>query len=168
MMNEAKATSELPYSPLWWWLPWMMPQAGNAQVGPLAPQSLTQPIQPGWAFGNVITVTERNSSSPETEREIVSEESYGRQLGRVIDAVTVLIQERPKNLPKKKAFDDLLELSNTIEKIKSRSVASRLKRVEADLVRLKAERPEDYRRIASTMADELQRPVAVRTTGRGT
>ena len=49
MFNEANASSESRYSPLWWW----MPQAWTAQI---APQSLTQPIQPGWTFGNVINV----------------------------------------------------------------------------------------------------------------
>jgi len=116
---------------------------------------LTQPIQPGWTFGNVI-VNEGNSGSPDTERDIVSEESYGRQLGRITDAVAALIEERPRGLPRPKAFDDLLALRDRIEKIKSRSAASRLARIESDLVKLKAERPEDYRRIASTMAQEAQ------------
>jgi hypothetical protein len=34
-----------------------------------------QPINPGWTFGNLISVTEQNSSAPDTEREIVATET---------------------------------------------------------------------------------------------
>lgn len=153
-MDQSTVDSNWPYSPMWWWPLWGK-QAWNSPGPALAPQSLTQPIQPGWTFGNVI-VNEGNSGSPDTERDIVSEESYGRQLGRITDAVAALIEERPRGLPRPKAFDDLLALRDRIEKIKSRSAASRLARIESDLVKLKAERPEDYRRIASTMAQEAQ------------
>lgn len=61
-------------------------------------------------FGNVITVTEANSTSPETEREILTKESYGRQLGRMMDAVAALIEERPKDLHGREEFDALLEV----------------------------------------------------------
>ena len=121
-------------------------------VQPLAPQTLTQPIQPGWTFGNVITVTERNSSSPETEREIVAEESYGRQLGRMLAALAVLIEERPETGETPKALEDLLELRDRIERIKLRTAAERLERIECDLARLKAELPDDYYRIAARLA----------------
>src|SRR4051794_27021817 len=86
----------------------------------LAPQSLSQPILPGWNVGNVITVTDRNSRSPETEREIVAEHSYGRQLGRLTDAVAALIEELPPASRVNKSFEELLELRGTIEKIKLR------------------------------------------------
>jgi hypothetical protein len=54
---------------------------------------------------------------PLTEHRIVAEHSYGRQLGRVMDAVAALIEERPGNLPGNKAFDELLALRDTIEKL---------------------------------------------------
>jgi hypothetical protein len=126
-------------TPLWWW----NPQAW-------APQTLTQPILPGWSFGN-ITVNEQNSHSPQTEHAIVAEHSYGRQLGRITDALVALIEERPKGLPRNKAFDELVALRASIEAIKARSAAGRLERLEADLARLKLESPEDYRRIAAKM-----------------
>ena len=53
----------------------------------LAPQFLSQPINPGWTLGSVINITENNSSAPDTEREVLSHHSYGRQLGRIIDAL---------------------------------------------------------------------------------
>lgn len=65
----------------------------------LAPQMLSQPILPGWTFADTVNVTEENSASPETERQIVSRYSYGRQLGRVLDAVNGLIAERPDTAP---------------------------------------------------------------------
>src|SRR5215212_8594666 len=124
-------------TPLWWW----NPQAWT-------PQAFTQPILPGWSFGN-ITVNEQNSRSPQTEEAIVAEHSYGRQLGRITDALVALIEERPKGLPRNKAFDDLVALRASIELIKARSAASRVERLEADLARLKLESPQDYRRIAA-------------------
>src|SRR5918993_3209381 len=51
----------------------------------LAPSQLSQPINPGWSFGNLI-VNESNSSAPSTELAIVAEESYGRQMGKLLDA----------------------------------------------------------------------------------
>jgi hypothetical protein len=139
--------------PYWWWPGWML-DAMRASASALAPQSLVQPILPGWTFGNLINVTEANSSSPDTERDIVARESYGRQLGRVIDALEVLIGERPKDLPARAALDQLLDLSGRIKEIKAQSLASRVKRVEAELVRLKKECPDEYRRIASTLTLE--------------
>jgi hypothetical protein len=111
-------------TPLWWW----NPQAW-------APQTLTQ-----------------HSRSPQTEQAIVAEHSYGRQLGRISDALIALIEERPKGTAGNKAFDDLLALRASIEAIKARSAAGRLERLEADLARLKIESPEDYRRIAAKIA----------------
>jgi len=137
--------------PYWWWPGWMM-DAMRASATALAPQSLVQPILPGWTFGNLISVTETNSSSPETERDIVARESYGRQLGRVIDALEVLIQERPKDLPASPALDELMRLGERIEEIKAQSMASRVKRIEADLARLKKDCPDEHRRIASALA----------------
>jgi hypothetical protein len=131
--------------------PWLWPlQALSAQFAALAPQSLYQPL----TFGNII-VNEKNSRSPETERDILAEQSYGRQLGRLMDAVALLIDERPEDLPRPKAFDELQALRAEIEAIKQRSAASRLDRLESDLARLKIERPDEYRRIAAAMAREV-------------
>src|SRR4029453_17975763 len=60
----------------------------------LAPQTLTQPILPGWA----ITINGVNSSAPQTEVEVVQKHSYGRQLGRMADAVQALIEDRDETL----------------------------------------------------------------------
>ena len=108
--------------PFWW--PWST-----------ALSSLSQPILPGWTFGNV-TVNERNSSAPETELEIVSEESYGRQIGKLLDAVAALIEERGDATPPK-PFADVLALQRKIEDIKTQSAKRRLEQVARDLQRLR-------------------------------
>ena len=118
----------------------------------LAPQQLTQPIQPGWSFGNIVTVNQKNSRSPDTEHQIVAEHSYGRQLGRLMDAVAALIAERPANAPERKAFDELFALRQSIEAIKSHSEALRLMRLEEDLEDLRQRSPQDYQRIAAKLA----------------
>lgn len=80
-----------------------------------APDELFQPILPGWMFGNIISVSKRNSSSPNSERRIVEQYSYGRQLGQIIDALCDLITRQP---PQTKAMSDLLTLKKEIDAIK--------------------------------------------------
>ena len=159
-MDRSAQQTDAPSPPWSWWPLWGgWPWRSFAQpfaAPSAAPDSLTQPILPGWTFGNVITVTERNSSAPETERAIVAEESYGRQLGHVIEALVVLIAERPAEAQSPKALSDLLELHARIREIKVGIAANRLERIEADLARLKVERPDDYRRLAATIAADAR------------
>ena len=56
-----------------------------------APQNLAQPILPGWTFN----INSNNSSSPQTEAEVLQHHSYGRQLGRIADALAVLVAAAP-------------------------------------------------------------------------
>ncbi|MEI9905345.1 MAG: hypothetical protein WDN06_16380 [Asticcacaulis sp.] len=60
----------------------------------LAPYYLSQNILSGLSL---ITVNETNSPAPDAERRIVSEVSYGRQIGKLLDAVVELIPETEKN-----------------------------------------------------------------------
>jgi hypothetical protein len=164
-MDRSTQQTDPPSTPSWWplWGGRLWKSFAQPFVPPTAaPESLSQPILPGWAFGNVITVTERNSSAPETEQAIVAEESYGRQLGHVIEALVVLIGERPGEAQSPKALSDLLELHARIRGIKAGLAADRLQRIEADLARLKTERPEDYRRLAAAIAADVRREAADR------
>jgi hypothetical protein len=111
---------------MWW--PW------NA-AGPPAAQ-FSQPILPGWTVGGVV-INQTNSRSPDTERAIVAEESYGRQIGKLLDAVALLIGDRQEG-PEPQAFRDVLALRKHVERIKTISAARRLGEVESDLARLKA------------------------------
>jgi hypothetical protein len=141
-------------SPLWnGWPLW--PFAVLDRAPALAPKSLDQPINPGWTFGNLISVTEVNSSAPDTERNIVAVHSYGRQLGRVIDAVAALIDDLPAAKQRDPAFKQLEKLQDEITKIKSRSAARRLDRFTADLAELQKTDKVEFRRVADKLRAAL-------------
>jgi hypothetical protein len=123
----------------------------------LAPYKLNQPINQGWTFGNLITVTEQNSTSPDTERSIVAAHSYGRQLGRVIDAVAELIGDLPEVQRHTKAFAQFSELRKEIETIKSSSAAHRLDHFAADLAELRKTDGRQYQRVARELRAILDR-----------
>ncbi len=124
---------------------------------PTAPRSLNQPINPGWTFGNLISVTEQNSSAPDTERNIVAVHSYGRQLGRLMDAVAVLIEDLPEAKQQSPAFRQLADLQEEIAKIKSRSAAHRLDLFAADLEELRKTNKAEYQRVAKELRVILDR-----------
>ena len=121
-----------------------------------APQNLLQPILPGAVFGSVTNITEQNSSAPDTEREILSVQSYGRQLGRVMDALAVLIADSSKATQDVKAFEDFAMLRREIEDIKAKSAARRLDRIAADLATLKETKPPEYERLAAKLREALR------------
>jgi uncharacterized membrane protein (UPF0182 family) len=121
-----------------------------------------QPINPGWTFGN-LTINEQNSSAPDTERDIVAVDSYGRQLGHVIDALAVLIKEQP-DWTRQPAFEQLITMRANIEQIKARSAARRFDRIAADIVELRNKDDKaEYRRLVEklrkALGDEDRLPV---------
>jgi len=133
----------------WWWAgPFAQ---ALAAMGRGAPETLTQPILPGAIFGNTFLVTEQNSSAPETERAIVAEQSYGRQLGRIMDALMVLIEDRPPGAAQPQALQDLVALHAEIEAIKTKAAADRLQAVQSDLARLKTADPAEFERISAEL-----------------
>jgi len=135
-----------------------------------APASLTQPINPGWVFGSV-HITNENSSDPAAERRITETISYGRQLGRLMDAITVLIAradpdvlsgEQKALVPEpQKAFDDFWDLLKKIQAAKSADPARWLsEQGMTELAgRLKALRTSDrdrYERLAAVLRTALE------------
>jgi hypothetical protein len=124
---------------------------------PAVPRKVDQSINPGWTFGNLISVTEQNSRAPDTERNIVAAESYGRQLGRIMDAVAELIGELPESRQKSPAFAELLDLRSKINKIKVASAARRLDRFAADLDELRKVNKAEYKRLAQELRAILDR-----------
>ncbi|CAL4869054.1 hypothetical protein MMA231_03345 [Asticcacaulis sp. MM231] len=125
--------------------PWLDPNNWPS----IAPANLNQPILPGWSF---FTVNESNSSAPDTERRIVSQDSYGRQIGRLMDVVDVLVKEAEKVNPTLK--DDtrvkaLEELKGRIDLAKQAAQAARQDRLIEDLLALK---DKDKDRFAAVMA----------------
>src|SRR5262249_36066984 len=115
------------------------------------PQVFAQPILPGWVFGSVTNITEQNSSDPDTERAIVSAQSYGRQLGRIIDAVALLFEYSPEAARNKEPFKEFDKLRTEIDRVKDETAERRANRVVADLAKLKETKPDDYERLAEKL-----------------
>jgi hypothetical protein len=146
--NPTSSTAAWDGWPLW-------PFGLLDRAAPAPSLRFDQPINPGWTFGNLISVTEQNSASPDTERDIVAAHSYGRQLGRLMDAVAALIAELPEAGRQAPAFNELLTLRDKIENIKSRAAARRLDRFAADLAELKKSDVAEYRRVAAELEATL-------------
>ncbi|HEY9066482.1 MAG TPA: hypothetical protein VIO33_15970 [Burkholderiaceae bacterium] len=87
------------------WFPWL-------------PSSVDERFNNGWTFGNVY-VTQANSRSPEAEREIVGRYSYGRQLGRLTDAVVALAAKAKASHDKD--IEPLIKMANEINDIKAKA-----------------------------------------------
>jgi hypothetical protein len=126
----------------WFWWDWFRYGAR------LAPRELNQPILPGWVFAGAVTINEQNSSAPETEREIVAAQSYGRQIGRMSDALAALIGERPEGEPQTSEMREFLRMRAEVEEIKTRMAARRAERFLDDLARVKREDPGAFHRLA--------------------
>jgi hypothetical protein len=80
------------------------------------------PINSWWS-GNQISVNLGESGSHEVEAEILRRVgSYGRQLGKITDAVVVLLEHLPTELnlsdEEQNALDTFTELANDIARIK--------------------------------------------------
>ncbi len=149
MSNEPQSSSP----PVWDWPSWMKGSMPNPLDILAAPKNLVQPILPGW-FSSVVNITEQNSSAPETEREIVAAHSYGRQLGRVMDALAVLIADSPRQ--DEPAFEEFARMCHQIDDIKANSAARRLDRAAADLATLKETKREEYERLAAKLREALK------------
>jgi Zn-dependent oligopeptidase len=124
----------------------------------LLPQSrnFEQPILPGWEFGTITNITTQNSSAPETERAIVASQSYGRQLGRMMDVLDLLIARVPEKERQEKAFEAFGELREEIDDIKTKAATRRLDRIAADLTALKQTKPVEYRRVVAELRELLK------------
>jgi hypothetical protein len=140
----------------WWSWPWQAASAGTGPFLSLAPQALNQPILPGWLFANSINVTEENSSSPETERDIVAKHSYGQQLGRIIDVIDELLKERSAGAPDTRPVQEFAKLRKDIEAIKARQAAKRAEKIISDVAGLKQSNPDEYQHLATELRKFLE------------
>ena len=107
------------------WFPWL-------------PASVDERFNNGWTFGNVY-VTQANSASPEAEREIVGRYSYGRQLGRLGDAVVALAQA--SGLDSDPKIQPLVEMVREIDAMKERAKQRRSTQLLDELKALKRDDP---------------------------
>ena len=136
----------------WWSQLWREMYAGAIPFPSVAPQVLTQPILPGWLFANNINVTEENSSSPETEREIIAKHSYGRQLGRITDVLGELIEKWPGGAPDDPSVRQFAKMRDDIEKIKAKRIVQAI----SDLAEMKRRNPDEYERLAPRLREILE------------
>ena len=135
---------------------WAKPPLSSSSPVSLAPQTLSQAILPGWVFANTVNVTEENSSSPETERQIVAAHSYGQQLGRILDVVNELIAERPVGAPDVQSIQDFENLWRDIEKIKLQPAVRRIEQAIIDLAEVRQQDSGEYQRLATELRSILE------------
>ena len=120
----------------------------------LAPEILEQPIHSGIFVGSTVNVTELNSRAPATEAAIVQTNSYGRQLGRISDALQVLIDERSgRGGEPIKALSDFSDLKTEIDRVKNDTAASRTAQLRKDLEALRREDADEYERLRTELLD---------------
>jgi len=110
------------------WFPWL-------------PASVDERFNNGWTFGNVY-VTQANSRSPEAEREIVGQYSYGRQLGRLTDAVVALAAQAGMSADPK--VEPLVSMAREIGKIKDRAKSRHASALIEELKALKRADPKAW------------------------
>jgi hypothetical protein len=139
------STDTAAWDPVSWMKQWTSAMA-------LAPSTLVQPILPGWT----VNVNGFNSSAPQTETEVLQHHSYGRQLGRISDALAVLVAERDAEKTDKR-FDDFRTMKSEIDAIKGGNVVARVERLLADLDRLKLTQPKVYARLSGELKKRLPR-----------
>jgi hypothetical protein len=99
-------------------------------------QNLSQPINTGWTFGNLI-ISEQNSSAPDAERQIVSRDSYGRQIGKLLDALHTLI-EAQGGARDVAAYQQIVKLWERVEQTKRKAAVRRIDQLQRDLQFLEA------------------------------
>lgn len=124
-----------------WSLRW--PPSADGRWLQLAPSQLWQPINPGWSFGNLI-VNHANSSAPEVEQAVLSRISYGRQIGRLMDAMQAVVDALPQT-HEHQAVQDFQDLAREVDRLKQESRAQRLQRLRAELEELRRCDPEGWK-----------------------
>ncbi len=131
--------------------PWVFqwPSEGGVPLPRYAPERLWQPINPGWTFGNVV-VNSINSTAPEVEQAIALEVSYGREIGVISDARRALLEVVvPNRTEGKESVKKFKEVAASINDIKNRHKASRLKRLKDELDELKRTDPKAWEKLVS-------------------
>ena len=117
-----------------------------------APDTLVQPILPGWT----LNINSNNSTSPQTEVDVLAKHSYGRQIGRMADALEALVVEQHGANPSGKPYAEFLTMKRDIDKVKQASAAARVEQLKKDLELLKAKNPPEYDRLRSALRDALK------------
>ena len=116
------------------------------------PDNLVQPILPGWTFN----INNSNSTAPQTEVDVVAKHSYGRQIGRMSDALELLIEERHGKTPKDKRFSDFLTMKHEVDNVKQDAAVTRIEQIARDLALLKAQDEKQYVRLRDALREALR------------
>lgn len=124
------------------WRPWLQPPPG----------AVVQPILPGWT----LNINSNNSSAPQTEINAVAKHSYGRQIGRISDALRALLLEQHRNTPKTGPFGEFLSMWEDIEWVKTESATARLEQISSDLALLKNKEHAEYVRLRDALRQALK------------
>lgn len=119
---------------------------------PPSPGTLVQPILPGWS----LNINSNNSTAPETEVDIVAKHSYGRQIGRISDALRELILEAHPKPPETGALGEFMTMWDEIEKVKLDGAAERLGRIASDLALLKDKDHAEYLQLRDALRRALK------------
>lgn len=129
---------------------WPMPGSANAPQFTFAPERLWQPVNPGWSFGNLI-VNQQNSSAPEVEQALVSQVSYGKQIGRIMEAVEALMKVTPLKAEDQKAATDFAELAAQVKNIKEAARHQRLARLREEINALRKQDEAAWQALADSL-----------------
>ena len=103
--------------------------------------TFSQSILPGWSL---MTVNETNSSDPATEQRVVAGNSYGRQIGRMMDVVEELVKANPA-VAKTRAGVEFEKLRESVQTAKDDAKTDRLKKLMTDLKALKTNDPKAFK-----------------------
>jgi hypothetical protein len=128
-------------------------QAFQAALPRLAPEALAQTINP-WSA--VVNINSNNSTAPDTEQSVVARHSYGRQLGRLMDAVGLLVddlQSRRVAVSRDERIADFRRLQADIDDIKSKAAERRLAGIAADLELLQRTNEPAYHQLKAHLRD---------------
>ena len=94
------------------------------------------------------------SSAPGTEQRILARHSYGRQLGRLMDAVDLLMNDleaRKVSISGDERVQDFHSLKDEIDDIKVKAAQRRLESIEADLKLLRDADDPAYRELKARL-----------------
>jgi hypothetical protein len=148
-------SSNTASSPDWSAVSAMSSEWSRALAGAMrgASQAWSQPILPGWTFN----INSNNSAAPQTEVEVLQQYSYGRQLGRISDALEALIEQLvPEAQQKKAPYEPFMSMTKRITEMKSDAAVARIDQLRADLLLLKATHRDDYERIRQSLRRTLE------------
>ncbi|HKX40169.1 MAG TPA: hypothetical protein VJO99_03355 [Burkholderiaceae bacterium] len=119
------------------WFPWL-------------PSAVDERFNNGWTFGNIY-VTQANSRSPEAEREIVGRYSYGRQLGRLTDAVVALAAKAGASHDEN--VEPLVEMAKQINAIKETAKKRHAAELLAELKAIKRADPKAWAALLKSVGE---------------